>query len=87
MDYTRNADYGIYFNLLYEVVEVGIREQIKEIDFGITTHAPKLDLGAVIVPLHMYMKHLAPFRNRIVPRVFEMMTPKNPLCSRNVFKK
>ena len=38
LDYTRNADYGIYFNLLYEVVEVGIREQIKEIDFGITTH-------------------------------------------------
>lgn len=87
LDYAYNMDYGIYFNLLYEVVEIGIKEQVKEIDFGITTIAPKLDLGAVIVPLHMYMKHLAPFRNRIVPRMFEMMTPKNPLCSRNVFKK
>ena len=60
---------------------------MKDIDFGITTIAPKLDLGAVTVPLHMYMKHLAPFWNRIVPRVFEMMTPKNLLCFRSVFKK
>jgi predicted N-acyltransferase len=87
LDYAFNNEYALYFNLLYEVVNVGIQEQVRDIDFGITTIAPKLDLGAVAVPLHMYMKHLAPLGRRVVPCLFRMMTPSNPLHSRNVFKR
>ena len=87
LDYTCNEEYGIYLNLLYGVVELGITKGMRDIDFGITTIEPKLDLGAVVTPIQMYMKHLSPAWNRLVPRVFEMMTPKNSLCSRNVFKK
>lgn len=86
LDYSYNEKYCIYFNLLYAVVRVAIAERVKVIDFGITTLAPKLDLGAVVEPLHMYMRHTGPVFGRLAPRLFDMMTPPLPVQSRRVFK-
>lgn len=87
LDYAYNKQYCIYLNLLYNTVRAAIETRAKEVDFGITTLAPKLDLGATVDPLFMYMKHLDPLANRLVPRLFELMTPGNTLQSRNVLKK
>ncbi|MFC1497843.1 GNAT family N-acetyltransferase [Verrucomicrobiota bacterium] len=86
LDYSYNREHCVYFNLLYKVIETGIDRGMKDIDFGITTMEPKLDLGAVVVPLYMYMKHLNPILNYFVPKAFDIMTPKKSLHSRNVFK-
>ncbi|HBA85113.1 MAG TPA: hypothetical protein DCZ95_13570 [Verrucomicrobia bacterium] len=87
LDYSQSRETGVYFNMFYFAVDLAIQRGFKEIDFGITTLAPKLDLGAVAVPLFMYMKHRHPILNRIVPQIFARMTPPAPLQRRNVFKK
>jgi predicted N-acyltransferase len=87
LDYSCSRERGTYFNLFYKAVEIAIERGMEEMDLGITTLEPKLDLGAVVVPLHMYMKHRNPLLNRVVPKVFDMMTPKTSLRQRNVFKR
>jgi predicted N-acyltransferase len=86
LDYSYNNEYCIYFNLLYSVVRTAIEIGVKDVDFGITTIAPKIDLGAIVTPLSMYMKHLNPVANALVPRLFEMMTPSGETVSRNVLR-
>lgn len=83
LDYAFNREYAVYFNLFYKSIEVAIDSRMKDIDLGITTLVPKAELGAEIVPLYMYMKHRNPALNRIVPRLFEIMTPAQPtVCPR-----
>ncbi|MBI4650529.1 GNAT family N-acetyltransferase [Candidatus Desantisbacteria bacterium] len=86
LDYNYNDEYGIYFNLLYKIVEVAIDKGKKDIDLGITTLIPKKEMGAETVTLNMYMKHLNPLLNKIVPWLFETMTPQDNAGERKVFK-
>jgi len=86
LDYNYNEIYCIYFNLLYKIVDVAITEGMKDIDLGITTLVPKKEMGAEVVRLKMYMRHFNPLLNKIVPRLFDMMTPQDNIRSRNVFK-
>ncbi|MFA5500380.1 MAG: GNAT family N-acetyltransferase [Candidatus Omnitrophota bacterium] len=87
LDYKYNEEYCVYFNLLYKTVEVAIEEGMKEVDFGITTLVPKKDIGAEVVPLSMYMKHTNPLLDKIIPPLFDMMTPQDKELSRYVYKK
>lgn len=77
---------GAYFRLLYEIVRAGIEGGFEQLDLGLTTLGPKLDIGAVPVPLHAWLKH----RNPIFQR-FIMALAKGPLSPpevspRHVFK-
>lgn len=87
LDYEQNKDGCVYLNLFYHVVKVAIEAGVKDIDMGITTLVPKLEVGAEVVPLHMYMKHLSPALHCVVPNLFENMTPQPRIRSRNVFRK
>jgi predicted N-acyltransferase len=86
LDYSCSRTYCTYFNLFYKAIEVAIQKGIEEIDFGITTLAPKMDLGAVVTPLFMHMKHMNPLLNTFVPRLFAAMTSQKHPLSRNVLK-
>ena len=86
LDYSYNKEYFIYFNLLYKIVELGIEEKMSDIDMGITTLAPKKDIGAYATTLNMYMKHFNPLLNKIVPKAFDIMTPQDDDGPRRVFK-
>lgn len=85
LDYEYNKEYCIYFNLFYRAVELAIETGMDRIDMGITTLDPKKDMGADIVTLNMYMRHSNPFLNKVIPVLFNMMTPQDTE-SRNVFK-
>ncbi|NCC51810.1 MAG: GNAT family N-acetyltransferase [Spartobacteria bacterium] len=85
LDYALNSDYNVYFNMLYKVTEIGIQQGYQDIDFGITTMIPKLDIGADVVTLRMYMKNLNPSANRIVPWLFTAMAPHTRYAERHVF--
>lgn len=86
LDYECNRRDFIYFNLLYHIINSAIERGCKQLNLGITTIIPKLDVGAVAVPLHMYMKHTNPVMNRIVPFAFRSMTPPHTAERRSVFK-
>ena len=77
LDYPYNSEFCIYFNLFYKMVEIAIDEGYKEVGMGITTLAPKKDIGADVVDLCMYLKCLNPLMNRFVPRIVEAMTPRD----------
>lgn len=86
LDYSCHRDTGAYFNLFYKAVEIAILKGMKAVHFGITTLAPKLDMGAKAVPLRMYMKHLNPLLNTVVPSLFAAMAPCSVPEPRQVFK-
>ena len=52
---------------------------------GMTTLAPKLDLGGAVEMQYMYMKHMNPLLNRLVLQLFDAMTPTRSVTSRKAF--
>lgn len=86
LDYDCNREYHVYFNLFYKTVELAIESGMSKIDMGITTLDPKKDMGSYTVALNMYMKHSNPLFNKIIPVVFDMITPPDTTGPRNVFK-
>jgi predicted N-acyltransferase len=57
---------GSYFRLLYEIVRVGIEGGFEQVELGITTLEPKLDIGGVPVPLFAWVKHRNPLLQRVL---------------------
>jgi len=86
LDYDYNREYHIYFNLFYKTIELAIQTGMERIDMGITTLDPKRDMGSEIAALNMYMKHSNPLLNKVIPFVFDMITPPDITEPRNVFK-
>lgn len=86
LDYSCNRETYVYFNLFYEAIAVGIHRQLREMDCGITTMAPKAEIGSEAVPLYMYMKHLSPVLNRFVPRLFDLLAPQPTWPTQRVFR-
>lgn len=87
LDYEINRASGVYFNLFYKAIECGIQDGMRGINLGLTTVAPKLDLGAEVVPLYMYMKSNLPLIGPVVPRLFAAMTPTQEYQHQPVFKR
>ena len=71
---------------MYQIIDFAIQKRFLDVNLGITTIIPKLDVGAVVLPLHMYMKHMNPVLNRIVPSLFRAITPQGDIAHRSVFK-
>lgn len=86
LDYSVSRETGTYFNLFYRSIDLAIERGMMSIDFGITTLEPKVEFGAEIVTQYMYMKHTSALWNRIVPRIFDTMTPQPQYRLRNVFR-
>jgi Uncharacterized protein conserved in bacteria len=86
LDYDYNRKYCIYFNLFYETIRIAIDKGMDKVDMGITTLDPKRDMGSDILPLTMYMKHSNPVFNKIIPTLFDLITPPDTTAARNVFK-
>ncbi len=86
LDYTVSRSSASYFNLLYEVIKLAIELKMQAVDFGITTLEPKLQMGGEAMSQYMYMKHTNTLLNKVVPRLFDAMTPQPGVRSRNVFR-
>lgn len=54
-----------YFRLLLEIVRVAIGGRFKTADLGCTTAGPKLDIGAVPVPLTAWLRHRNPWLQKL----------------------
>lgn len=77
---------GAYFRLLYELVRLGIEGGFQQLELGVTTLEPKLDIGGVPVPLFAWVRH----RNPVVQRLLRAFAngPMQPdeVAPRRVFK-
>jgi predicted N-acyltransferase len=86
IDYNVNREYSVYFNSIYRVINQAIVEGKKDIDAGISTYLPKIEIGAEMVNLYMYMKHTNILLNPIITNLFNLLTPKVKLKNSNIFK-
>ncbi|MBN1696597.1 MAG: GNAT family N-acetyltransferase [Spirochaetales bacterium] len=87
IDYNYNEENKLYFNILCQSVKMGIERNKKLIEMGITTMNPKLEMGAEIVPLYAFMKHLSPILNKIIPNLFVLFSPKPREIIKHVFNR
>lgn len=83
---TAGRDEGAYFRLLYEIIRLGIEAGYEQVDLGITTLTPKLDVGAVPVPLFAWLKHRNPVLQRIIRAVAQGQLSPTEVAARRVFK-
>lgn len=86
LDYTCRKDSFLYFNLFYKTIELAIARKKKEIDLGITTLVPKVEIGGHVVQLTMYMKCTNRIWGWAVPALFSLMTPSPTVPARQIFK-
>ncbi|MGE5617397.1 MAG: GNAT family N-acetyltransferase, partial [Candidatus Woesearchaeota archaeon] len=77
---------GAYFRLLYEIVRLGIEDGFQQVDLGVTTLQPKLDVGGVPVPLFAWVKHRNPLVQRLLRALANGPMAPPELEPRNVFK-
>jgi predicted N-acyltransferase len=87
LDYDVNEDAQVYYNMMYRVVRYAIEGGFKHIDLGMTTLDGKMDIGAKVETQLMYMKHTGLLLNKVIPFLFEKMTPQPSILARNVFKR
>jgi hypothetical protein len=77
---------SVYFRLLYEIVRVGIEGGFEQVELGITTLQPKLDIGGVPVPLFAWIKHRNPIIQKLVRALANGPMRPHQLEPRRVFK-
>jgi predicted N-acyltransferase len=77
---------GAYFRLLYEIVRLGIEHQFEQVDLGITTLIPKLDVGGVPIPLFAWVKHRNPVIQKVLRTAANTVLRPDQLEPRRVFK-
>lgn len=76
---------GAYFRLLYEIVRLGIEGGYQQVDLGMTTVEPKLDVGGVPVPLFALIRHRRPTMHRAIRTLAALRRPERR-PPRRVFK-
>ncbi|MEZ4885173.1 MAG: GNAT family N-acetyltransferase [Chitinophagales bacterium] len=64
--YALNRDYGLYANILYDLVEEAIQHGVKTLAFGRTAHEIKSTVGATPIHANSFMRHQNFMGNRIL---------------------
>lgn len=87
MDY-RNTDKDeskLYFNMLIYLIKYGIEKGKKEIEMGITTIIPKMELGCEQQVIFGYMRHLSKIKSFFITKLFALFSPPPKDIKKNVF--
>ncbi len=86
MDYTHNAELGIYQTMLYDYVELALEKRLSKIHYGRTAGEMKSSLGAVPVEMKCYMRHQNTLSNKLLKPLVQFITPSE-FSQREPFKK
>ncbi len=85
-DYSLQARYDTYLNLLLEIVKYGLERGFSRIELGQTAEETKLKLGAALHPKSMYLYHSNPLINKLAGRLAGLLSYKPPSFDFHVFK-
>ncbi len=83
IDYDVNREVGLYQNMLYDFVEMGIERGCEQVHLGRTALEIKSTVGAVARPLPILVRHRNPLVNKAVAVALRFVddvtwTPRNP---------
>ena len=77
LDYVRNKKYAIYQRMLYDYILLGIKQDVKTINFGRTASEIKSSVGAVPQDLTIYLRHKKTITNRILSLFLKRIQPSD----------
>ena len=81
-----NRESLLYLNMLYHMVELGIKGRYETIDFGRTALEIKSSVGAEPQSYSLYLKHKNQIANLFVPSVIGILNKKTEWIPRSPFK-
>ncbi len=86
IEYNLNNHYETYFNMLYDIIELGIRNKVKRVELGQTAEVPKLRTGGFIAKKYMVAQHSSPLFNSALKLAKGMLEYRCKLTQNHVFK-
>lgn len=84
-DYEANARMPVYLRLLHALIDMAIAAGCRRLSFGRTALEPKARLGAVAVPMEVYVRHRHPLINRAAQALLHVI-PRAQAPRRHPFK-
>lgn len=81
-----NPSYKLYFNMLLDLIEMGIAHGASHIVFARTAEEIKSSVGAVAVDLTCYIRHRSTFTNRFIRPLLDYLNPVDDWSPRHPFK-
>lgn len=85
-DKEANRHCQLYLNMLYDIVGQAVEKQVTSVDFSRTAIEIKSTVGAVDIPLYLYIKHTNPIWNNLVNPIVSMVKPDTDYVIRRPFK-
>jgi predicted N-acyltransferase len=82
---TKGCRDGAYFFALEQIIQLGIKLEMKKIEMGLTSYSAKTDYGAKMIPLYMFVQCRNRFLNQIVSRLYNYFNQPISVQNRNVF--
>jgi hypothetical protein len=86
LDYTRLKEKDTYYNLLIDLINIGIDRGVKKIDFGQTTESIKQKLGCKMESRYFYIWHKSYVIRKLVQPLAKVIAYKPPSEVYHVFK-
>lgn len=81
-----NKDYQLYFNMLIDMVEIGIEEKLEDVIYARTALEIKSSIGAVPYEMKGFMKYENPVLNKVIFSLFKFIKPDDQWIQRHPFK-
>jgi hypothetical protein len=85
-DPTENTECQIYLNMLYDLIDDGIRMRVKQIDMSRTAIEIKSTVGAVPHDMYLYLRHTNKILNRTVGLILSLVKPDTDFIIRSPFR-
>lgn len=81
-----NRSYDLYYNMLLTIVQLGIKRNVKLIEFGQTAEESKLKIGCIEKKKYLYVHHSNPILNKCIQILLPFFSYKPYNIKHNVFK-
>ena len=75
IDYEFNFEHCLYQRMLYDLVDLAITKNVKELRLGRTAEEIKSGIGAIPVHMHLYMRHRNAVSNKLLKPIIESISP------------
>ena len=85
-DHNYNGSHQLYLNMLYDLVEEGIKQSVSHVDMSRTALEIKSSVGATQTNLNLYIKLSSKAIDRYTPKLLDFLTPKKEWKARNPFR-
>ncbi len=86
IDETLNKKNQLYLNILFDIIRIGIDNQMSVIRFSRTAIEIKSSVGAIPNLMTCYIKHRKVINNTFVPYLLDFLNQKNDYVIRHPFK-